>query len=292
MLRRLKYFLLNQGQRPLLLLALVLILRVLDSTDPMFRDVLGYGLLLPGLLTVGLAHGAVDQLSHPRTQQLPLLTFIARYLAWMTGMLFLWWWLPSLALGLFLLYSAYHFGEADLQEWQLRSPLLAIIWGSIVLGILLSSHPQELAPIWSSLTGASLPQWNWLWITGSFGLLGLILSLHYRRPSWTIIVLTLALSSSLPLLMAFGLYFVGQHSINGWKHLHQRLEMSHFRLAQKAAPYTLGAWVFLAAALAWVSTSASWEHYAATFFVFLSCVSLPHVWHMGHFYHRFRLPGS
>lgn len=292
MLRRLKTFFLEQGQRPFLLLGLALVLRVLDSTDPMIRDILGYGLLLPGLLTVGLAHGAVDQLTHSRSQQLPLLIFIARYLAWMAGMLLLWWWLPSLALGLFLLYSAYHFGEADLQEWQVHSPPLALIWGITVLGMLLSSHPQELAPIWTSLTGATLPQWNWLWIAGGLGLVALTLSLVYRRPAWTIVLLTVVVSYGLPLLMAFGLYFVGQHSINGWKHLHQGLEMSHFRLALKAAPYTLGAWLFLAAALAWASTSPEWEHYAAAFFIFLSCLSLPHVWHMGHFYRHFRLPGS
>ncbi|GAB4404901.1 MAG: hypothetical protein OHK0039_05470 [Bacteroidia bacterium] len=102
-------------------------------------------------------------------------------------------------------------------------------------------------------------------------------------------VLLLALSARLPLLVAFGLYFVGQHSISGWSHIKAQLQVSDRALFVKALPFHAGAWLLLGlffAAYGLPDGSEAWQEGAAYFFMFLSCLSFPHVWAMHRFYRR------
>ena len=52
-----------------------------------------------------------------------------------------------------------------------------------------------------------------------------------------------------PLILAFGLYFIFQHSLNAWGHLQHGLKIDGFTLYKKALPFTLSAIFFLCAML-------------------------------------------
>ena len=108
-----------------------------------------------------------------------------------------------------------------------------------------------------------------------------------KRPAIVLSAGTLLLSTQLPLLTAFGLYFIGQHSLNGWSHLQKGLNASSKSLSLHALPFTSGA-IFLFVTLllclekGWIA--AFNQHWVTAFFVFISCISFPHVLAMNQYY--------
>jgi cell division protein FtsW (lipid II flippase) len=99
------------------------------------------------------------------------------------------------------------------------------------------------------------------------------------------LLLILCLGMLLPLELAFGFYFIFQHSYNAWQHLQLGLTLPAKTLYKKALPYTLGAiligvvfYFFNATSILQIS------HYAGLFFIFLACISLPHFVMMHLFY--------
>jgi hypothetical protein len=112
----------------------------------------------------------------------------------------------------------------------------------------------------------------------------------YER-NWKMIftVLFLTLSILLPLVSAFGIYFIGQHSINGWSHLKQGMKTQNKSLFFKALPFTAGA-VFLFITLFFLMRTDFLNYYdghlVTIFFVFISCISFPHVVAMNNFYYK------
>ncbi len=216
---------------------------------------------------------------------------------------------PVAGLALFLIYSAGHFGQADGQTWGWSAPR-SWAWGASVLAYLLGTHGAETSVVVHALCGQhwtlSLPPWSlFLWLPWA---------LREKNTSWQITLLWLVLSAWLPLLLAFGLYFIGQHSWNGWTHLQRGTGRTARSLWLQSLPFHLGAWFLLGLAL-WLwpqfspfspsptvpaasyvaafsavtaanSPTADLPAWAAPFFVFLSCISFPHVWAMHRFYGR------
>ena len=127
-------------------------------------------------------------------------------------------------------------------------------------------------------------------VSYSLGLLALIWGILERRAAMILCVLMLAMGIQLPLLTAFGLYFIGQHSIHGWSHLKQGLKTNNRNLFKKTIPFTAGA-VFLFAAFVYFLEKGWLEafnkHWITAFFVFISCLSLPHVLTMHRFYKNY-----
>jgi len=94
----------------------------------------------------------------------------------------------------------------------------------------------------------------------------------------------LLLSSFLPLLVSFGIYFIGQHSMYGWRHLLVGLNESSSRLWLKSLPFSIaGALVLLSVALF------SGANHIGIFFILLSCLSIPHAFSMHLFYAKLKL---
>ena len=245
---------------------------------------IGIPLLVFGFLLVGLPHGALDAYLERGKQSLP--RFIGRYLSLMAAMLFLWWLAPLLALILFVACSALHFGQTDTEEWGLKNAGFAFPWGVSLLSILLISHWSETAEIlseWGIYLSASTARWESPTLLFLFAG-STALALYHRKEAWLASLATLALGTQLPLLVAFGLYFVGQHSLNGWKHLQRSQGWSHTGMYLRGLPYTLGAVLFFAIVW-WMDASlltAQWSW----LFVALSVVSFPHVVEMHRFYER------
>jgi hypothetical protein len=98
------------------------------------------------VLTTGLLHGSLDY--YVENSQLPrksLVLFLAKYVAQMSlvGLVWLIW--PIGALGIFLVGTAWHFGDTDAAVWKLRIPTWAsFLYGSSLVVWLFSSHILEM----------------------------------------------------------------------------------------------------------------------------------------------------
>lgn len=260
-----------------------------------FLEKLGFSILtqlslLIGLLVVGIPHGALDHLLVTKKLDAPITpTFIFNYLIKGAGIFAIWWLSPLIGLFIFIIYSAWHFGQTDSEEWNLTTNIITqFILGIWVLMTLFSFHLHEFNSIINSIGVSSvvIPE-------GVLGfnlilelclLLTVILLIKTRNLYIAEVFTVLAISSVLPLLYSFGIYFIFVHSINGWKHLKGKLNSSNWALAKKAMPFSFGA--LLIFIVFFGNVFGDWESNIGPFFIFLSCLSFPHVLEMTKFYNK------
>jgi lycopene beta-cyclase len=259
--------------RPLIITILTLILLVLPWQSEITTSVSSLA-LIGGLFLVGIPHGAVDHLIETKQWNLKRMPFfIIEYLS-LGALMYLFWILsPTSGLVLFILYSAWHFGQADGALWRLND-LQSFAWGMSLLTFILSSHMDETNKILQAMgtipISFSMPWWSFLPWAGWF--------VFKRNAAAAITVCWIMLCSQLPLLISFGLYFIGQHSITGWKHIQKHLQMSSKQIWLHSLPFHAGAWIllllfFLLQPAEKSGSSSTW----GLFFTFLACLSLPHV---------------
>lgn len=269
-----------------LVAALLLLCLLLQVWAPAALPILAPWLLAAGLVFPGLPHGAVDHLLHGRNWPLPL--FVGFYLLVMLAVVLLWSWQPGWGLLFFLAYSAWHFGETDFNHWHMPQPFAQQLYGWGVLGWILSSHPAEWVYYLQALGVTYVPPTEpLLWLSGVVLLwTGLLVPAHRLR-SYAGTMLVLLAGAFLPLLLAFGFYFLGLHSRRGWQHLQVRLQLSQRELFKKALPFSLGGWLsFAGVGLAAQFYPLSFEGWIPAFFVFLAAVSAPHIVLMSGLYRR------
>jgi lycopene beta-cyclase len=266
----------------LLLISMLYIL--LDKTSALSTENLAYGLLIIGLFAVGIPHGALDNLvSGLKNKNQNVWVFSLAYIGLMIPIFLIWNLLPLAGLVSFLLYSAWHFGQTDMVQWKIHNTFLGLIWGTLFLGFLLLSHLNEfnqvllyfkIAPIKDS------PIWNYL--TSFFLLVSMGLAAYHKSREWFFMIVFIALSSFIPLIISFGLYFVFYHSWNGWAHLKKELAFSHRKMYLHSLPFNIGA--ILIFGLAFLKMDQVFLENVSYFFVFLSCISFPHILLMHRFY--------
>ncbi len=257
---------------------------------PEVTSVVGYVAVVIGMLLVGIPHGALDEVVELRNKRSKnRWSFYAWYLG-IIGLVFTTWqYAPWLGLVVFLIYSAYHFGQTDLQDWGIKSSLPAFLWGSFVLWSLLFYHVDETIKIVELMGVSSVyrPDAEQL-KTVTYLLWGgaVLFAVKRRSMKWLLSILLLSIGTALPLLFAFGLYFIGQHSISGWSHLKRELSLSHAQMQRLALPYSLGAWIIFAAMMLHAFTAAEKAAWESIFFVFIACLSLPHIAVMHRLYEK------
>jgi Brp/Blh family beta-carotene 15,15'-monooxygenase len=123
-------------------------------------------------------------------------------------------------------------------------------------------------------------------LIAALSLVFIIVQSFYSRKiiHWGLLLLLL-LGSLVPLTAAFGLYFIFQHSINAWGHLKNGLSTNNISLYKKALPYTIGAVLFfMVIVVLYNKLRIDYENIIPLFFIFLACISLPHVILMHGFY--------
>ncbi|MFM1744206.1 MAG: hypothetical protein RLZZ630_143, partial [Bacteroidota bacterium] len=233
--------------------------------------------------------GALDHLTSVRIENKGmLLRFVIKYLFKGALLGVVWMLTPFLALALFILYSAWHFGQADYMEWKKEHDWKSIAWGLGILLNILLLHSSETVKVLDQIPGlnastlvATVPS---TMITLCTALtLGLTFTLAIRERSLNMLMtfVYVVASGLLPLLISFGIYFVAQHSMNGWRHLISGLEQDFKPLFIQSLPFSAGAALII---LLFMLSDTS--HYTGIFFILLSCLSIPHVFSMHHFYRR------
>ncbi len=270
-----------------LLLACLLIL-------PNYFNTIQYLLFAVGLLTIGLPHGAIDHLLitglyHDKINY----QFILRYITMFFAYFILWILLPNLSMLIFIAYSIWHFGQCDLQEWKLRrsNNFKIVLWGTLLFGIILLGHLSETNRIIANLgvTQLAIPMSIANKIGPFLALIGLLWSFVERKMAMTYSILTLSVGLFLPLITSFAIYFIAQHSLYGWMHLKKGLNTNNLPLYKKALPFTFGAVLFFILTIYLIQSGlvkTQKNDYTALFFMFIACISLPHIIAMNKFYQK------
>ena len=277
---------------PFILLLLSLLLLLLYKTAPQFFNFVQITMFTVGMFLVGIPHGAVDHLLETGNFKSRIKPgFVIKYIGLALFNLVIWIFFPTVALLFFIGYSAWHFGQNDWREWQPNNinSLKNYIWGIFIFGIILCGHITETNTILDNMNVFKLPLSDIEGKIVSTLIVFVAIAWAVFEKRWRMFLscIMLLVSIELPLISSFGLYFIGQHSLNGWSHLKQGMRVDNKSLYLKALPFTIGALVLFAAFIYLFRNNylpEFNESLITIFFVFISCISFPHVMVMNRFY--------
>jgi Brp/Blh family beta-carotene 15,15'-monooxygenase len=266
---------------------------------PALVDYLFFGVFL---ITLGIPHGAVDhivakQVAESNQRTFSLARFLAQYMLQIVLYAALWYLFPAMSLLLFILLSAWHFGESDVQPAprHLAWKTAQFILGSFVLFFILMRQPDLTGAVIQSITQENThasAAWSWLSVNALvvYGVLLAALGCavawaHTQAPialplkRWGYFIVLLGVINFLPLLPAFALYFGGWHALNTFHHMANF--MGHTsgisKLWKAALPFTLLAFVFLLlTGVVWFTTLANHDP-IPVLFIFIALITLPHL---------------
>jgi lycopene beta-cyclase len=264
---------------PFLLASVLALLFNLLDLMPVAYAIIGLWLLI-----LGIPHGALDHLhvlEKPSGRNIAVYASVYLFLGLAIYGLFHW--SSWLGLLVFLLYSVWHFGQTDVAHWRVKTKGISLLWGSYFLGGLLLSHWSETRQVLAEMQ-VELPvnfmdeRMVWAWIIGG----GLMFLLLTRNRAMAASILALIVLAAVPLIPAFAIFFVFQHSLYGWITLKNVLAKPSFKLWFKALPFTLGA--ILLFAVVGIFAPFTWGQV----FVFLAALSFPHVVLMSRLYNSRR----
>lgn len=255
----------------------------------------------------GIPHGALDHIiaktnKEKDNTEFSIQHFLGKYVLVILFYTACWIIFPSISLLIFLIISAWHFGEIDLSEatdhitWNISR----LLWGSFVLLIILLTHQHDTEMVIMRITKSS-PQvisiWNMIkeyslsitLLIGSITLVSIIVANSKNKLNFSIsvlanLVIILSLCALLPLLPAFALYFGGWHAIRSFELIFRFLKKE--KQSEAEAPITMWkhslpmtflatiGFVFLA--YIWNAAGLKTDPLPAIF-IFLSIITLPHL---------------
>lgn len=142
-----------------MLISLAFVLMGLAGIEKFPRVELGLFALV--MLVTGVPHGATDHLIYSELQKVKghrmnWRAFFGFYLLTIAAYSLVWFLLPGTSLLIFLIISAYHFGQSQVLyiRWDnssLKKRLLNLSWGTFILSTLLITHLPEVLTILSSI---------------------------------------------------------------------------------------------------------------------------------------------
>lgn len=238
--------------------------------------------LVGGFIFPGMTHGSLDfqvmnRFMGGRWSKSGTLSF---YLLLVAAVLTAWSFSPTAVFLLFLINSAYHFGETDLQNRSFGNTALKFLYGSLLLGFLFLSHYDETIAYVRPF-GITLPMFHGglpaplFWSV--LGLIGSLLFYSGRKSGLSEIVLTLAIGVKLPLVLAFGIYYILIHSRTAWRDLGHELRLEEPVMLRKAAPFTIAGCLFIAGTYWMFGSDPSFPDQPVVLLVAgLAAITLPH----------------
>lgn len=189
------------------------------------------------MLILGIPHGAADHLvffaNHEDNKKTSKnwLQFYSLYLGTMLGYALAWWLMPMFCFVIFLIFSAYHFGQSQLyylatKENTFLKSILYFCWGMGLLSGLLAIHHTQTFAILQDTPFVSLIQllFNWIfplqllfWTITFTLLLGMYGKGNIRLmdilQEAVLLMLLFLLFIQTTLLWSFAMYFALWHSL-------------------------------------------------------------------------------
>ncbi len=267
------------------------------------QSIIGNHVFLAGviILLFGIPHGALDFIIFQRFSSAtftadPRLVFGFFY-GLISGIYVLIWWIqPLLAFALFLMMSAYHFGQSNWHDVGFRTRtdrwITSILWGCSVIFVPVLLHWSEASIIIYEVTGHEITLKSmrspiiFLLISlnlANFGRLSEQEVIHDRRFQKEVFnfFTLMALFFCTPLMIGFAIYFVFWHSLDSTIDQIRFLQQSDGSYTfQKyllmAIPLTLVAFVLLGVAYYWLGAKMNQGLNVGVLFLFISVITVPH----------------
>ena len=257
-----------------------------------FELVLGFFLIF----TFGMIHGSNDILiinTLTKKSNFHFLKILLTYLLVVSGAVLIFYWIPILALILFICFSAYHFGE---QHWQeslttikkVPKRLYFFGYGLFILFMVFYFNDEQVKMIINEIANIKLNNLyaeELLLVLGSSILIFLVVTFRQNKIEratilkelFTLLVLMIIFKSS-SLIWGFTIYFIIWHSIPSLleqiSFAYGDLKRPHILKYTKAAlPYWLVS--LLGMGLLYFAFEDE-KHFQSLFFAFIAAVTFPH----------------
>ena len=243
------------------------------------------------VVVVGLPHGAFDgaiaqHLGYSRTWR-AMCRFIVVYLGLAGAVVAFWIWQPGLALALFLLISAVHFGYGDATATGgfARGVQIAAHGGIAVFGISLF-HLQQVTPLYAALANGDVMLA--VMMTEIFPLFIMPVAALYLiaairdaglRPRLVELALLCLLLSVVPPLVGFAIYFCVIHTGRHMRHIWDRVSLhtAPQHIILQAVWFTLASWGGGAIMLLWLDSGNISQDLLQVIFIGLTALTVPHM---------------
>lgn len=250
------------------------------------------------IVTVGLPHGALDFLvAGEGKNKAKLSTFLFFYVSQSLAFLLLWFW-PLAAASIFVVLSAYHFGETDLQEFN-PHPFLKhfsiVCYGLATLTALLFANYSELITLIPDIN-KQVSQYGalqWLkenYLIAYFLLMGISLLILLQEKSIdrsqlaSLLLLSIPqlLIFLLPFLAGFTYYFGIWHSLLSIATIQKNTNASGWSQIGKlinaqTVSFALLALVIMGLLYWLISSFFNYDNQLLIFFIGLSILAIPHM---------------
>ena len=258
----------------------------------------------------GIPHGAIDNVILLNESKISSFRFYLFYLATIIIYLIIWYFLPVFAFFLFLIISAYHFGESQLANYKIQISFekhLYLLWGIVLMSTLIFYNSNELNNLFN--TFEDTVQFNTVFkfdlITIFFFSSNVLLIIFYIILFFKNLIKVNTIKSEVfqlalihitfvlfPIIVSFTLYFIFLHSIKvltqEFAYLNKELgKTSISEFIKMLAPHTIISFVFIGLFF-YLSKLQVLEISALLFsIVSLSVITLPHAFVMSRFYKNF-----
>jgi Brp/Blh family beta-carotene 15,15'-monooxygenase len=277
-------------------------------------------ILFVAVVLTGMPHGAVDHLVAAQlygldTSWVDQAKFYGGYLVLMALYGAFWVAAPVWSLGVFLVMTMYHFGQADLAYWQLPPVTARLVYlsrGLFLIGLPVAAFPGLVDPIFEAIAGVRPTIWPLLagqptsvaaglvgqhvFVLAGAALMTNVAGRAAGREALNVAVLT-ALFGAVHPLVAFAVYFGLWHSLG---HILELLRFFRRREAvpatipgfyRKAALFTVLPFVGLAG-LYWATQAfGSPDQMIALLFIIIAVMTLPHMVIVERLYRERERPG-
>jgi Brp/Blh family beta-carotene 15,15'-monooxygenase len=251
--------------------------------------------LVVGVLTVGMPHGAMDH----RVAEMCIGSRLARwggrgelwrpvfavgYLGLAGLVIGVWWVAPQVMLVVFLGYSVVHFGLGDQPGARLDRVLAH---GLLPILLPLCFHPSETAYLLGLVAGIPVSVDPWLLairLTTAAAVAVAIIHSVVHRATWPAVEVVVLIAANVVFapLLAFGLYFVLLHSTRHLIELADWLEPEApvrglRRIVRECLPLTLVTCALMGVGFAWIHPQSVESGVMRVLFVTLSALTVPHM---------------
>ena len=283
------------------------------SNIPIDYQIIGSALLL---LCIGIPHGTLDHLITYKVQKTNKLKFYTYYLGTIVLFFLIWMIAPSLGFVLFLLISAFHFGETQLHFFFTKNTYISLFiylnWGVTILFTLLYYNNAELnqmtqlfedtqvflsvydhdtlKPIFIASNFGSILSFAYLFYKNKMSSQSLLAELFFLA----VIHLT---SFLFPFIICFTLFFIVLHSMPSIVHQFTffkkfKKDFTKKELIQLMAPYSI-----LSISMSAILIALSHLNYIPfsiplISLIVISAITLPHTFVMLNFNNKSKLTSS
>ncbi|RPG59820.1 MAG: hypothetical protein CBD51_002155 [Flavobacteriales bacterium TMED191] len=258
------------------------------------------------IFTVGIAHGSIDNYLLQKKYKFSNFKFYTLYLTPVILHILMWFVVPTISFCLFLIFSAYHFGESHFSDYNIKSNFKFVLyfsWGCMLLSSLILFNNDELISLSINYNNSLflfiyssniIPLVCYISIAMTlmliiYLLINRIITIHDFISEvfhFGLIILTFFL---FPILISFTLYFIFIHSFRSLNHEFVFLKSKKIIFSLKdfiliLLPHTIIAQIFSLFFLMLISFNIITISIPIALLMIISVITIPHVVVMSAFY--------